>query len=62
MILPEGLEQAFWSELKAYEEERKVPYISHTLPALKRLAFSVASSRDDKKDSKHLFYFCWTKD
>jgi hypothetical protein len=25
MILPEGLKQAFWSELKAYEEERKVP-------------------------------------
>jgi len=28
MILPEGLEQAFWSELKAYEEKRKVPYIT----------------------------------
>jgi hypothetical protein len=28
MILPEGLKQAFWQELKAYEEERKVPYIT----------------------------------
>lgn len=28
MILPEGLKQAFWLELKAYEEERKVPYIT----------------------------------
>jgi predicted transposase YdaD len=28
MILPEGVKQAFWSELKAYEEERKVPYIT----------------------------------
>ncbi|MBL1179002.1 Rpn family recombination-promoting nuclease/putative transposase [Pantanalinema sp. GBBB05] len=28
MILPEGLKQAFWVELKAYEEERKVPYIT----------------------------------
>ncbi|MBW4491382.1 MAG: DUF4351 domain-containing protein [Trichocoleus desertorum ATA4-8-CV12] len=28
MILPEGLKQAFWLELKAYEEERQVPYIT----------------------------------
>jgi predicted transposase YdaD len=28
MILPKGLKQAFWFELKAYEEERKVPYIT----------------------------------
>ncbi|WP_432809958.1 hypothetical protein [Pantanalinema sp. GBBB05] len=28
MILPEGLKQTFWQELKAYEEERKVPYIT----------------------------------
>lgn len=28
MILPEGVKQAFWLELKAYEEERKVPYIT----------------------------------
>lgn len=28
MILPEGLKQAFWLELKAYEEEQKVPYIT----------------------------------
>ncbi|WP_253188065.1 DUF4351 domain-containing protein [Leptolyngbya sp. 'hensonii'] len=28
MILPEGLKQAFWMDLKAYEEERKVPYIT----------------------------------
>lgn len=28
MILPEGMKQAFWQELKAYEEERKVPYIT----------------------------------
>ena len=28
MILPEGLKQAFWLELKAFEEERKVPYIT----------------------------------
>jgi predicted transposase YdaD len=28
MILPEGLKQSFWQELKAYEEERKVPYIT----------------------------------
>jgi len=28
MILPEGVKQSFWLELKAYEEERKVPYIT----------------------------------
>lgn len=28
MILPEGVKQAFWVELKAYEEERRVPYIT----------------------------------
>lgn len=28
MILPEGLKQVFWLELKTYEEERKVPYIT----------------------------------
>ena len=28
MILPEGLKQAFWMELKAYEEERQMPYIT----------------------------------
>ncbi|OLP18687.1 hypothetical protein BST81_09190 [Leptolyngbya sp. 'hensonii'] len=28
MILPEGLKQGFWLELKAYEEERQVPYIT----------------------------------
>jgi predicted transposase YdaD len=28
MILPEGLKRAFWEELKAYEEERKMPYVT----------------------------------
>lgn len=28
MILPEGVKQSFWLELKAFEEERKVPYIT----------------------------------
>ena len=28
MILPEGVKQSFWLELKALEEERKVPYIT----------------------------------
>ncbi len=28
MILPDGLKQAFWTELKAYEEERRMPYIT----------------------------------
>jgi Domain of unknown function (DUF4351) len=28
MILPEGLKQTFWAELKTYEEERKMPYIT----------------------------------
>jgi hypothetical protein len=28
MILPEGLKQAFWAELKAYEEERQMPYVT----------------------------------
>ncbi len=28
MILPEGLKQAFWEELKAYEEERQMPYVT----------------------------------
>jgi hypothetical protein len=28
MILPEGLERAFWEELKSYEEELKMPYIT----------------------------------
>lgn len=28
MILPKGLEREFWQELKAYEEERRMPYIS----------------------------------
>jgi hypothetical protein len=28
MILPEGLKRAFWEELKAYEEERQMPYIT----------------------------------
>jgi Domain of unknown function (DUF4351) len=28
MILPEGLKQTFWEELKTYEEELKMPYIT----------------------------------
>ncbi len=28
MILPEGLKRAFWEELKVYEEERKMPYVT----------------------------------
>ena len=28
MILPSGLEQEFWQTLKAYEEERRMPYLS----------------------------------
>jgi Domain of unknown function (DUF4351) len=28
MILPEGLKQTFWQELRAYEEERQMPYIT----------------------------------
>jgi hypothetical protein len=28
MILPEGLKRAFWEELKAYEEERQMPYMT----------------------------------
>jgi hypothetical protein len=28
MILPEGLKQTFWEELRTYEEERKMPYIT----------------------------------
>ena len=28
MILPEGLEREFWQELKVYEEERRMPYIT----------------------------------
>ncbi len=28
MILLEGLKQTFWAELKTYEEERKMPYIT----------------------------------
>jgi Domain of unknown function (DUF4351) len=28
MILPEGLKQAFWEELKIYEEKRQMPYVT----------------------------------
>ncbi len=28
MILPEGLKQTFWEELRIYEEDRKMPYIT----------------------------------
>ncbi len=28
MILPEGLKRTFWEELKTYEEDRKMPYIT----------------------------------
>jgi Domain of unknown function (DUF4351) len=28
MILPEGLKRAFWEDLKIYEEERKMPYVT----------------------------------
>jgi predicted transposase YdaD len=28
MILPEDIDQEFWSELKTYEEERRMPYIT----------------------------------
>jgi hypothetical protein len=28
MILPEGLKRAFWEDLKAYEEERQMPYVT----------------------------------
>lgn len=28
MILPEGLSREFWQELKTYEEERQMPYVS----------------------------------
>ena len=28
MILPKGLKRTFWDDLKIYEEERKMPYIT----------------------------------
>ena len=28
MVLPKGLDRSFWTELKTYEEARKVPYIT----------------------------------
>ena len=28
VILPEGLKRTFWDELKTYEEDRKMPYIT----------------------------------
>jgi hypothetical protein len=28
MMLPEGLKRAFWEELKIYEEERQMPYVT----------------------------------
>jgi predicted transposase YdaD len=28
MILPEGVEEKFWQELKTFEEERKVTYVT----------------------------------
>jgi predicted transposase YdaD len=28
MVLPEGLKQAFWHELRTYEEEKRMPYIT----------------------------------
>jgi predicted transposase YdaD len=28
MILPEGMKRTFWDEMKTYEEERKMPYIT----------------------------------
>ena len=28
MVLPKGLDRSFWTELKTYEEMRKVPYIT----------------------------------
>jgi hypothetical protein len=28
MILPEGLKRAFWEELRIYEEERQMPYVT----------------------------------
>ncbi len=28
MVLPKGLDRSFWTELKTYEEERKVPCIT----------------------------------
>ncbi len=35
MILPEGLSRAFWQELKAYEEEQRMPYLS----SIERIGF-----------------------
>ena len=29
LILPEGIKRTFWGELKTYEEERKMPYITN---------------------------------
>jgi flagellar biosynthesis/type III secretory pathway protein FliH len=28
MILPEGLKRAFWEDLRVYEEERRMPYVT----------------------------------
>jgi Domain of unknown function (DUF4351) len=28
VVLPEGLKASFWSELRTYEEERRMPYIT----------------------------------
>jgi Domain of unknown function (DUF4351) len=28
MILPEGLKKAFWEDLKTYEEDRQMPYVT----------------------------------
>jgi Domain of unknown function (DUF4351) len=36
IMLPEGLHQAFWTELKVYEEERRMPYIT----SVERMGFA----------------------
>ena len=51
MILPEGSKQAFWLELKAYEEERKVPYIT----SVEKIGFvrGIQQGREEGREEGH---------
>lgn len=48
LVLPKRLEAEFWTELKAYEEERKMPYIT----SVERIGFERGHDQGVKEEAQ----------
>lgn len=52
MVLPKGLDRSFWTELKTYEETRKVPYIT----SVERIGFERGLEEGRHEGKKSLLH------